>query len=1271
MKPKGRTRRGVKREKGNARQSGAGERKAGDDAKIKVEAAEVKSAPAPIGVKEPSGDNPRRSRRRSGEGVFAKDTNSEMMQVEKDASANAPSRIEAKVRRGEAKTIASEAAFTDLGPPAKTAAQIKRNRILADKWDLLPDILNVRGLVKQHIMSYDNFINHGLQKVIDANSEIRSDMSANFCIKYKKVYVGRPTVREESFKKSFATPMMCRIRDLTYSSKIEVDVEYSVGGGKTYMKRTPLGRIPIMLRSSKCVLRDKSERQLASLQECPLDPGGYFVVRGFEKVILIQEQLKNNRIFIDYDDSEALQASVVSATLYSKSRTMIIQKRGRFYVQHNKFTHEIPFVIMMKAMGVSSDQEIVSLVGATPEIARRLALSMQEAAELGVFTETQAMHFIGGLVRPSSYTMRRRRTRMEEARMCLGAVILVHVPVDKFHSFRDKSIFLALMVNRILKAELDPRMISDKDYYGNKRLVLAGGLMQLLFEDLFKIVNTNIKRHVDKVFSRPNRASAFDPTKVIPTHTHTITNGFISALASGNWVLRRFRMDQKGVTETVSRLSYIAALGHMTRVRSNVEKSRKVSGPRALQGSQWGMVCPADTPEGEQCGLVKSLALLAHITNPDENEGFDVERLLIDMGVEGVGTLVGEEMFGEDAYLVLINGRIVGATHRAHDLIRSLKMMRRRGCIGEFVSFYIHTLERSVYVSTDGGRVCRPLIVVHRKRALLKQNHIQQLVDGIRDFHSLVHEGRIEYVDVNEENSCNIALTPDDITSRTTHVEIDPVTIMGIVSALIPFPHHNQSPRNTYQCAMGKQAIGSLGFNQNLRCNLNPLNTLVYPQKPMIRSRVLDFVHFDKLGGGQNAMVAVMSFSGYDIEDALIVNRASLDRGYGRANIVKRFTTVMKKHNNCSRDIFKAPDLVRPEMMKKEIWDRRMKMYECLGTDGIVEAGGKIHERSVMINRYVPADDAMGGSQSRDQSRGNGSRGMRSSPVYYKEPGTRTVEKVTVMSGRDKETTVKVLIRDCRRPELGDKYSSRHGQKGVIGLIVPQEDLPFSETGVCPDMIMNPHGFPSRMTVGKMIELVDGKAGLLDGKRRFGTAFGGDSVVECGKILMDSGLSYSGKELLYSGLGGDVLEAYIFFGPIYYQRLKHMVKDKMFARSRGPHVVLTRQPTQGRSRNGGLRVGEMERDCLVAHGVSLLLVERMLISSDPFTASVCSKCGILAYTGYCQYCKSGSSVSDFRVPYACKLLFQELMSMNVQPRIRLSEGGFFDESSSVVNAGNR
>jgi len=510
----------------------------------------------------------------------------------------------------------------------------------------------------------------------------------------------------------------------------------------------------------------------------------------------------------------------------------------------------------------------------------------------------------------------------------------------------------------------------------------------------------------------------------------------------------------------------------------------------------------------------------------------------------------------------------------------------------------------------------------------------------------------VEYVDVNEENNCFIALSDSQLTPQHTHMEIDPLTLLGVVAGLIPYPHHNQSPRNTYQCAMGKQAMGTVAMNQYARLD-GLLYSLVYPMKPMVKTRVLDLVHFDQVPGGQNAMVGVMSYSGYDIEDAVVLNRGSIDRGFGRCMVFRMHKTAVKRYANGTSDRTAGPP--PPEAFPDGEEDARYQRFKALDKDGICMVGEQLENGQTMVNKESPVNLSESGEDghSRDVT-------FKNSSMNYKAPAPSYVDKVVLTSNEYDHFLVKILLRQVRRPELGDKFSSRHGQKGVCGIIVPQEDMPFNDNGFCPDLIMNPHGFPSRMTVGKMIELMAGKAGVLHGHQAYATAFGEEfgnaaKVVDISADLVAKGFSYHGKELLYSGTSGEPLLNYIFMGPIYYQKLKHMVMDKMHARARGPRAVLTRQPTEGRSRDGGLRLGEMERDCLIGYGASNLVMERLMISSDAFTANVCEKCGLLGYSGWCQNCRSGEYMADIRIPYACKLLFQELQSMNIAPKLKLQD----------------
>lgn len=802
-----------------------------------------------------------------------------------------------------------------------------------------------------------------------------------------------------------------------------------------------------------------------------------------------------------------------------------------------------------------------------------------------------------------------------------------------------KAIYVALMIRRVMAAEVDKSAVDDRDYYGNKRLELAGSLLSLMFEDLFKRFNWELKMIADKNIPKI-KAAQFDVVKHM--RAALISTGLETAISTGNWTIKRFKMERAGVTQVLSRLSYISALGMMTRVNSQFEKTRKVSGPRSLQPSQWGMLCPSDTPEGEACGLVKNLALMTHITTEVDEE--PVIRLAYNSGVEDIRLLGGETINNPKVFMVFINGNILGVTIGYKRLVEVFRMMRRKGLIGSFVSIHTSFTQRCVYIHTDGGRLCRPYIIVQNGRPLVQQEHIEQLKIGLRKFDDFLHDGLIEYLDVNEENDSFIAYQEVDIDpEKTTHLEVEPFTLLGVCAGLVPYPHHNQSPRNTYQCAMGKQAMGIIGYNQKNRIDTLMYN-IVYPQTPMVRSRTIELTNFDKLPAGQNATVAVMSYSGYDIEDALILNKASIDRGYGRCLVYKNSKCTIKRYSNQTFDRIMGP-------MKDSLTNKIIFKHECLDTDGIISPGEKVLSKQTMVNKEMPAVKSTNPIEQKEA----GQQPITYSPVPITYKGTEPsyIEKVMVSTNNEEEFLVKILLRQTRRPEIGDKFSSRHGQKGVTGLIVEQEDLPFNDFGMSPDMVMNPHGFPSRMTVGKTLELLGSKAGVLEGKFHYGTAFGGSKCQDLQDELFKNGFNFLGKDIFYSGITGEPLEMYIYSGPVYYQKLKHMVQDKMHARARGPRAVLTRQPTQGRSREGGLRLGEMERDCLISYGASMLIMERLMISSDAFDVDVCNVCGRLAYSSWCHNCRSSASVSKISMPYACKLLFQELTSMNIVPRLKL------------------
>ncbi|KAL9944138.1 hypothetical protein ACHAO5_006227 [Verticillium nonalfalfae] len=1124
-----------------------------------------------------------------------------------------------------------------------------------DKFQLLPAFLKVKGLVKQHIDSYNFFVDHEIKDIVRANRTIRSDVNSSFWLEFTDIRVESPSRLDfnDARAHSEVTPMECRLRDMTYGAPIFVDIAYIRDKSKIVRRNVPLGRLPVMLKSAKCRLNGASNKEMALMNECPLDPGGYFIINGTEKVILIQEQLSKNRVIVEADEkNNIITASVTSSTHERKTKTNITLKKDRISLVHNVLVEPAPIVIVLKALGGLSDLEIMQLVaGDDGRYQDEFTVNFDEATKQGVYTQQQALEWIGSRVKmggrgrfqPNSQA---RKNNIEEGMDALSNLIIAHIPVEGL-DFYPKAIYVAFMTRRVLMAQANMSLVDDRDFVGNKRLELAGQLLSLLFEDLFKKFCGDVKASIDKVLKKDNRAVAMDAVTMISNHANNIGQGINRAIQTGNWTVKRFNMNRAGVTHVLSRLSYISALGMMTRISSQFEKTRKVSGPRALQPSQWGMLCPSDTPEGEACGLVKNLAVMTHITTNAEEEPVKRWVFTVDDNVEPIRNFSGSEMHREGSYIIHINGTPFALTKFPKRFTNRFRTMRRRGWISPFVGVHINNHFNAVHIATDEGRICRPYIIVKNGKPKLKAEHLKLLQLGKATFDDFLTNGVVEYLDVNEENDTLVALYETDVNQSTTHMEIEPFTILGAVAGLIPFPHHNQSPRNTYQCAMGKQAIGAIAYNQFNRID-TLLYTLVYPQRPMVISKTIQLIHYDKLPAGQNATVVVMSYSGYDIEDALVLNKASCDRGFGRCQVFRKYSAELQKYPNGKRERIGDPQYEEMEGKPR----RRIAKHAALDPDGLAMVGGQVRAGEAMVKKETPLDT---GSTGIGNDRGPSE--FRDSSLSYRIPDPAYIDKVMISQSEKDNMVIKVQTRQTRRPELGDKFSSRHGQKGVVGIIVEQEDLPFSDKGLVPDIIMNPHGFPSRMTVGKLLECLTGKASVLDGRPDygFGDAFRSHPLKQMSEALVDHGFSWEGKDYFTSGITGEPLEAYIFNGPIYYQRLKHMVQDKMHSRARGPRAILTRQPTEGRSREGGLRLGEMERDCLIAYGASQLLLERLMISSDGTEIDICQQCGLFGYKGYCHTCRSTKEVTKMTMPYAAKLLVQELISMNVGVRLQMED----------------
>ncbi|MHA1698426.1 MAG: DNA-directed RNA polymerase subunit B, partial [Promethearchaeota archaeon] len=1121
-----------------------------------------------------------------------------------------------------------------------------------DVWDLLKAFFKEKGLVRQHLDSYNDFIEHQLQEIVDEAGEVLPDIPG-FQIKFGRIKIGVPQIREADGAIKEITPYEARVRNLTYASDIKLEMiainidERTQSPQEDEPEEIFIGKLPIMLKSNKCPLSRMDEQQLISIGEDPLDVGGYFIINGTERVLVTQEDLAPNTILIDEASSSSSSthtAKVFSTTKGFRAPVMIERRKdGTLRVSFPSVPGKIPFAVLMRALGLKTDKEITSAVSDDEEIINAMLPVVEVAASLNITKETDksvelALDYIGKRVAVGQT----RKFRIQRAEQVLDKYLLPHIgdqPDDRIK----KAYYLGQMAQKILELALEKRKPDDKDHYANKRLKLAGDLFASLFRVAFSNLCRDIKYQLERTAVRGRR-----PSIKTAVRADVITERIRHALATGNWV-----GGKAGVSQLLDRNNYISSLSHLRRIVSPLSRSQPHFEARDLHPTQWGKICPAETPEGPNCGLVKNFGLIAHVSiGADEIE---LEYKLSRYGLIPIQKVREEKLKGTNVFL---NGRLIGIHTDAESFVQEVRRERRRGVISAEVNIGYRVYANEIQINSDAGRSRRPLFIVENGKLLIDQSHVKKIRSGERVWSDLIvppesdrKKGKtavIEYLDAEEEENSYIAIFPEEITTEHTHCEITPAAILGITASLIPFPERNQSPRNTYEAGMAKQALGIFSANFHLRLDTRG-HTLHYPQTPLVSTKPMDVIGFEKRPAGQNFIVAVLSYAGYNIEDALIINKASIERGLARSTFFRTYDSEERRYPGGQEDRFEIPDNTVRSYKPPD-------SYKYLSEDGLIEPETSVKGGDVLIGRTSPPRFV---EEYKEFDMPTLNRRETSVTMRHSEKGI--VDTVVITETKDGNRLVKIKVRDQRIPELGDKFASRHGQKGIIGLIIPQEDMPFTEEGIVPDLLINPHAIPSRMTLGQMYETLAGKIAAITGKKADSTAFSIKDPSDLQKALLDLGFEYNGRETMYNGITGEKYDIGIFIGCVYYQKLHHLVADKMHARARGPVQILTRQPTEGRAREGGLRFGEMERDCLVGHGASLLLKERLLDESDKTVINVCEQCGLLSNYDkkqdkyYCSICGDKTTISKVECSYAFKLLLQEMMALGLAPRLRLEE----------------
>ena len=1186
-------------------------------------------------------------------------------------------------------------------------------------WELISKYFksDPNNLVAHQLDSYNYFFDTEIYNVFRDNNPIRfsekevEGKPSNKINLYmggkdgKLIYFGKPILYDEVDERTPETyshymyPNEARLRNLTYAFSIhydvEVDFDYYVNGeNKKKTMIVPqilLGRFPIMLQSNLCILKGMATDLKYNLGECRNDPGGYFIIDGKEKVIISQEKFADNMLYVsevkDSVYSHVANIRSVSEDTSKPKRTTSVRivapttkySNNNIVVSIPNVKKPIPLFIVMRALGVLSDKEIIETcllnLDVNVSYVDFFIPSIHDANK--IFSQEDAICFIAVFTKHGS---------VSGVMEILMNYFLPHVGELNFH---EKAYYLGYMVHEILRVYSKESPSTDRDNFKYKRIEVAGTLIKDLFVEYYKIQKQKIFLQIDQLYYYKTMEFKDDNfPNIVEDNVHTIFKGrevevgFRKAF-KGDWG-SAIHTKRIGILQDLNRLSYNGFISHLRKLNLPLDASAKVIGPRLLHSSQWGYVDPADSPDGANIGLHKHLSIMTYI-NTEFSSREIIEWLRSD--VSRIQEHTNEEL---NYYTkVFVNGVWVGMSVEPVNLVQKIKLYKRNGILPVFMSCSFD-YKKSILIYTDGGRLYRPIYYideVNRRISSVRSKEVcenilsptswEDMVTGFlpkpENFHyknnkiyvnesanKILEENKavIDYIDVSEEEFLLISNNRKQLDDNKfyTNVEIHPSLLFGSVGNLIAYPENNPYPRNTFSCAHAKQAVSIYHTNYMSRID-KTATVLNYGHVPLIKSKYINYINKEEQPYGNNVICAIMSYNGYNVEDAILINEGSIQRGlfnttyYSSYESREESDTIKGKKNSHFTSI-----------QDKEVLNTKPEFfYDYLDEKGMVRENTFLHDKIALIGKVSIGDN------------------MYDSSVFPKKGQLGYVDKSFITDSEEGFRLAKVRIREERIPAIGDKMASRCGQKGTIGLVIKECDMPFTDEGLKPDLIINPHAIPSRMTIGQLLEMLFGKLCSIQGCFGDCTAFNmkGSNIDFYGKCLINHGFHSSGNQLLYDGASGEQMKSEIFIGPCYYSRLKHMVKDKINYRSLGPKTSMTRQSVQGRANDGGLRIGEMERDGVLAHGALNFLTDSFLKRGDEYYMAICNQSGMNAIynksqniflspyaDGPIQFIESvngdlrienvskfGRSFSIVRIPYALKLIIQELQTMNIQLRL--------------------